>query len=143
MTQNCFQHLSRQKYDNYKNILQECWCDKNKQKLVFNVGQPSGYSFTNWFPVFKICFIAASLGGIFGLCLGGSVLSIAEVLYILSANLFRKKKRKPPCEVTIYLNELLKNNHVSLNKPRILDVSALSNNQAKGKKLKEARLKKH
>ncbi|KAG5313183.1 PPK28 protein, partial [Acromyrmex insinuator] len=38
--------------------------------------------------------ITASFGGIFGLCLGGSVLSVIEFAYLLARQLFRRQTRK-------------------------------------------------
>lgn len=59
--------------------------------------------------------ISASLGGIFGLCLGGSVLSIVELFYFLLVHfIFVRKKRKSNV-VTIYCNELLQNNRLAQN----------------------------
>lgn len=38
--------------------------------------------------------ISASFGGIFGLCLGGSVISIIELVYLLTRQLFKRQPRK-------------------------------------------------
>jgi len=77
--------------------------------------------------------IAASFGGIFGLCLGGSVLSIIELVYLLTRQLFRRQLRKeqeqsrtklPPAS-EVFLSIPVK---VHLQKPR--DRQRLDNNQS-------------
>lgn len=38
--------------------------------------------------------ISASFGGIFGLCLGGSVMSVIELIYLLARQLFKRQLRR-------------------------------------------------
>ncbi|XP_018051494.1 PREDICTED: uncharacterized protein LOC108689282 [Atta colombica] len=42
--------------------------------------------------------LLASFGGIFGLCLGGSVLSVIELVYLLARQLFRRQKKMLKCQ---------------------------------------------
>lgn len=78
----------------------------------------------------------ASLGGTFGLCLGGSVLSIVEIVYILLINAF-KKKRRGAGVTTIYFNELLmkKQDAVSRKKKANLIFATNINKHAKNIKV--------
>lgn len=71
--------------------------------------------------IINLCFISASLGGIFGLCLGGSILSIVEFVYFLLINIFKKKQKRTSAIMNIYLSELLKNNRILPSKDKAAD----------------------
>ncbi|KYQ53388.1 Sodium channel protein Nach [Trachymyrmex zeteki] len=69
--------------------------------------------------------LLASFGGIFGLCLGGSVLSVIELAYLLARQLFRRQTRKwqeqtrmklPPASEVFFSIPAKEN--VQLRKPR-------------------------
>lgn len=57
------------------------------------------------------------------MCLGGSVLSVVEFVYILLSNVFGKKRKRTPL-LNIYLNELLRNKRVFPNKAKVLNANA-------------------
>lgn len=56
-------------------------------RIRFTMIRLNGLIISGW-------IISASFGGIFGLCLGGSVMSVIELVYLLVREVFRRQLRK-------------------------------------------------
>ncbi|KYN32299.1 Sodium channel protein Nach [Trachymyrmex septentrionalis] len=68
--------------------------DKNNMSFVYVFFGDSSYIEYRKESTISWDSLIASFGGIFGLCLGGSVLSVIELIYLLTRQLFRRQTRK-------------------------------------------------
>lgn len=55
---------------------------------------------------YKTVFISASFGGIFGLCLGGSLISVVELFYYLLLSLYHTFRTPNKIKPKVNVNKL-------------------------------------